>query len=168
MQIKELDYGNCGIARFRGKEAYVKDMGLRTTTGYKAGMAGELAQHSEAHSSAMKVNPEVVYRNNMLLPGEASSPCVAGLNPPRRRSGASSNGRVERRGVSRGHSSREQRAGSSCRRVSRPAKVSGWLTRGEGPNLASGTDRGGLRMFGRFASWRTVFRRTVRIVESFC
>ncbi len=28
--IKELDYGNCGIVRFRGEEAYVKDMGLRT------------------------------------------------------------------------------------------------------------------------------------------
>ena len=58
--------------------------------------------------------------------------------------------------------------GDKTGREREPEQVSGWLTRGEGPNLASGTDRGGLRMFGRFASWRTVFRRTVRIVESFC
>ena len=42
------DYGNCGIARFRGKEAYVKDVSPRTGTGYKADGMGELAPHSEA------------------------------------------------------------------------------------------------------------------------
>ena len=139
--MKELDQGNCEVATLRGKEAYVKGAGLRTETGYKADAAGELAQHSEAPGSAAEVKPEVARRNSASLPGEASSTCVAGLEAPRRRSGASSNGRVEGRGVSRGHSSREKRAGSSCRRESRPAKVSGGLTRGEGPNLGSGTDR---------------------------
>ena len=109
--MKELDYGNCGIVRFRGEEAYVKDMGLRTGTGYKAGMAGELAQHSEALSSAMKVNPEVVYRYSMLLPGEASSTRVTGLDVPSRSRGSFSNGRIEGRGVSRGRISRMKRAG---------------------------------------------------------
>lgn len=141
MQIKELDYGNCGIARFRGKEAYVKDMGLRIETGYKAGMAGELAQHSEAHSSAMKVNPEVVYRNNTFLPGEASCVFGGGFNPPVQCRGPFSNGWIETGGVSRGHSSCAPRAGSSCRRESRPAKVTGGLTRNEGPNLGSGNNR---------------------------
>ena len=98
-------------------------------------MAGELAQHSEALSSAMKVNPEVVYRNNAFLPGEASSTCDAGLKLPSKHRGSLSNGRIERRGVSRGHSSCVSRAGSSCRRVTRPVKVSGGLTRNEGPNL---------------------------------
>ena len=153
-QKKGLDYGNCvsnrrrqssgsakPIVRFRGEEAYVKGMGLRTGTGYKAGMAGELAQHSEALSSAMKVNPEVAHRNNVLLPGEASTPCDVGLNPPSRHRGTASNGRIEGRGVSRGRSSRSTRAGSSCRRVTRPAKVSGWLTCDEGPNLGGGNDR---------------------------
>lgn len=128
MQIKELDYGNCGIVRFRGKEAYVKDMSLRIETGYKAGMAGELAQHSKALSSAMKVNPEVVYRNNAFLPGEASSTCDVGLNLPSRHRGSLSNGLIEGRGVSRGHSSHLIRAGSSCRRVIRPAKNPDGLT----------------------------------------
>lgn len=139
--MKELDYGNCGIARFRWKEAYVKGAGLRTGTGYKADVAGELAQHSEALSSAAEVNSEVAHRNNVLLPGEASSTRGVGLKLPSRRRGSSSNGRIEGRGVSRGRSSREKRAGSSCRRIIRPAKVSGWLTRDEGPNLGGGNDR---------------------------
>lgn len=108
---KELDYGNCGVVRLRGKETYVKGMGLRTGTGYKAGMAGELAQHSEALSSAMEVNPEVVCRNSASLPGEASSTCVTGLDVPSRSRGSSSNGRIEGRGVSRGRTSRMKRAG---------------------------------------------------------
>ena len=37
-------------------------------------------------------------------------------------------------GVSRGHSSEMKRDGSSCRRIIRPAKVSGWLTSREGLN----------------------------------
>ena len=44
----ELDYGNCAIVRFRGKEAYVKDVSLRTGTWYKADGMVELAPHSEA------------------------------------------------------------------------------------------------------------------------
>ncbi|MEM9159088.1 MAG: hypothetical protein AAGB46_08565 [Verrucomicrobiota bacterium] len=27
---KEIDYGNCGVVRLRGKEAYVKETSLRT------------------------------------------------------------------------------------------------------------------------------------------
>lgn len=140
-QYKELDYGNCEVATLGGKEAYVNDMGLRTGTGYKADVAGKLAQHSEALSSVAEVKPEVVYQNNVFLPGEASSPCGIGLNLPERCRGRSSDGSIERRGVSRGHSSCLKRAGSSCRRVTRPAKVSGWLTGNEGPNLESGNDR---------------------------
>lgn len=74
--MEELDYGNCEVVTLRGKEAYVNDMGLRTGTGYKAAEAGKLAPHSEAHSSAAEVKPEVVYPNNMSLPGEASLSCV--------------------------------------------------------------------------------------------
>jgi hypothetical protein len=83
-------------------------------------MAGELAQHSEALSSAMKVNPVAVYRNNAFLPGEASSTCDVGLKLPSRHRGSLSYGRIEGRGVSQGHSSHLIRAGSSCRRITRP------------------------------------------------
>ena len=156
MHNEELDQGNCEVARLRGKEAYVKGMGLRTETGYKAGMAGKLAPRSEAHGSAMKVNPEVVCRNSAFLPGEASSPSVAGFNPPSRRRGATSNGRVEGRGVSRGHSRRGKRAGSSCRRVTRPAKDSGCLARDEGLNLTGGRrPHRSLAVAGRTGAWRT-------------
>ena len=141
IENKELDYGNCGIARFRGKEAYVKDSGLRTETGYKAGTADELAQHSEVLGSAVQVNPEVACRNNAFLPGEASSARGVGLNLPSRRRSPFSNARIVGRGVSRGRSSRLERAGSSCRRIFRPAKVSGGLTCDEGPNLGGGNDR---------------------------
>jgi hypothetical protein len=72
----ELDYGNCGIARFRGKEAYVKDVSLRTGTWYKADDMVELAQHSEGLSSMSEVNHGVVHWNNVLLPGEASRRCI--------------------------------------------------------------------------------------------
>ena len=119
---KELDDGNCGVVRPRGKEAYVKDRSLRTETGYKADCAGELAQHSEAHSSVQEVKPEVVCRNNVFLPGEASSVGGKGFNLPQNFRGPVSNGWVTGRGVSRGHSSSAKRAGSSCRRVARPAK----------------------------------------------
>ena len=73
----ELDYGNCGIARFRGKEAYVKDVSLRIEMWYKADGMVKLAPHSEDLSSMSEVNHEVVHRNNVLLPGEIS---VCGLN----------------------------------------------------------------------------------------
>ena len=58
--------------RFCGKEAYVKDMSLRTGTWYKADDMVKLAQHSEGRSSVSEVNHGVVYRNSMLLPGEVS------------------------------------------------------------------------------------------------
>ena len=54
--IVELDYGNCEIARFRGKEAYVKDVSLRTGTWYKADGMVKLAQHSEGLSSVPEVS----------------------------------------------------------------------------------------------------------------
>ncbi len=73
----ELDYGNCEIARFCGKEVYVKDVSLRTGTWYKADNMVKLAPHSEGLSSMSEVNHEVVHRNNVFLPGEVS---VRGLN----------------------------------------------------------------------------------------
>ena len=72
----ELDYGNCEIVRFRGKEAYVKDVSLRTGTWYKADGRVKLAQHSEGLSSMSEVNHGVVHWNNVLLPGEASRRCI--------------------------------------------------------------------------------------------
>ena len=75
--IIELDYGNCKTARFCGKEAYVKDVSLRTGTWYKADDRVKLAPHSEDWSSMSEVNHEVVHRNNVLLPGEVS---ICGLN----------------------------------------------------------------------------------------
>ncbi|MEO0797076.1 MAG: hypothetical protein AAFX93_18120 [Verrucomicrobiota bacterium] len=60
----ELDNGNCVIVRLRGKEAYVKDVSLRTGTRYQADGVDELAQHSEVLSSTPEVNHEVVHRNN--------------------------------------------------------------------------------------------------------
>ena len=63
--------------RFRGKEAYVKDVSLRTGTWYKADGMVKLAQHSEGRSSVPEVNHGVVHRNNVFLPGEVS---VRGLN----------------------------------------------------------------------------------------
>ena len=148
MHNKEVDDGNCEVARLGGKEAYVKDMGLRIEMGYKADVAGKLAQHSEALSSAAEVNPEVACRNNVFLPGEISLTCDAGLDVPLKRRGWSSNGSIERREVSRDHSSRLKRAGSSCRPRPRPCRgpvplsgISGWLTGDEGPNLESGNDR---------------------------
>ena len=71
-----LDYGNCEIARFRGKEAYVKDVSLRTETWYKADDMVKLAQHSKGLSSMSEVNHGVVHWNNVLLPGEASPRCI--------------------------------------------------------------------------------------------
>ena len=70
--IVELDYGNCGIVRFRGKEAYIKDVSLRTGTWYKADGMVKLAPHSEDRSSVLEVNHEAVHWNNVSLPGEAS------------------------------------------------------------------------------------------------
>ena len=68
-----LDYGNCEIARFRGKEAYVKSVSPRTGRFYKAGMADELAQHSKVLDSAMKVKNRVVQKQFTCLPREALS-----------------------------------------------------------------------------------------------
>ena len=155
MKIKELDDGNCRIVRLCWKEAYVKEMGLRIETGYKAVMVGKLAQHSKAHSSAIQVNPEVVYRNNMSLPGEASRISGVGLDRPIRCRGGISNGSIEPGGVSRGRSSHRKRAGSNCRRVTRPVKNPDGLTGDEGPNLRGrNANHLDLQFAGRFHVWR--------------
>ena len=80
----ELDYGNCGIVRFRGKEAYVKDVSLRTGTWYKADGMVKLAPHSEGLSSVLEVNHGVVHRNNVLLPGEISVRSLDGFKSTRK------------------------------------------------------------------------------------
>lgn len=121
-KLKELADGNCVIVRLRGKEAYGKDMSPRTGTSYKADGAGELAQHSEALSSALEVNGGVVYRNNAFLPGETSRPCGAGFNLPTKHRGRGGNVVIEPRGVSRDHSSCCNQARSSRRRETRPVK----------------------------------------------
>src|SRR5690625_7190831 len=97
IQQMKLDYGNCGAARPRGKEAYVKDASPRTETRYKADGTDELAQHSKVPSSLPEVNRGVVHRNNALLPGEASRGCSAGCNLPSRHCRVSSHARVDRR-----------------------------------------------------------------------
>ena len=55
-----LDRGNCGIVRFRGKEAEVKPVSRRTEMPYKADGTDELAQHSEVQCSVPEVNGAVV------------------------------------------------------------------------------------------------------------
>lgn len=139
MNKKERDDGNCGVARLCGKEAYVRGMGLRTGTGYKADVAGKLAPHSEALSSAAEVKPEVVCRHNAFLPGEAWQPCGDGLEVPSNLCGGSGNGSIEMPGVSRGHSNHRERAGSSLW-----AKDPEGLSDDEGPNHGGGSDRLGL------------------------
>jgi len=138
-QQQILDYGNCGIARFRGKEAYVKDMSPRTGTRYKADGMDELAPHSEVSDSVLEVNLGVVYRNNAFLPGEVSYAGRPGFNLPERVGGGGSNAAIELRGVSRDHSSPVQRAGSSPW-----GEESGSLSQDEGSNRRSGDDRRGL------------------------
>ena len=103
VKTKALDKGNCGIARFRGKEAGVKAMSPRTETGYEAGDADELVPHNEVPVSASQVKSGVVLRKFTLLPGET---CLAGRRPRKRTGGtAAGNSSGEQAGVSRGHSS---------------------------------------------------------------
>ena len=78
-----LDQGNCRIARFCGKAAYIKDVSPRTGTWYKADGMGELAPHSEALGSVLEVNRGVVHRNNAFLPGEASPRRFGGFQSTR-------------------------------------------------------------------------------------
>lgn len=129
-RIKILDQGNCDFVRDRGKEAYVKSTSLRTETFYKAGVVGELAQHSETHDSATQVKNEVAGRRSIHLPGEASVSCALGCNMPIKGSGSASNASVERRGVSRDHSSLEPVSGELKR-----------LTKTENPRVAQTKDR---------------------------
>ena len=77
-----LDYGNCEIARFRGKEAYVKSVSPRTGRFYKAGMADELAQHSKVLDSAMKVKNRVVQKQFTCFPGRSCLAASEGFNLP--------------------------------------------------------------------------------------
>jgi len=143
MKIKELDYGNCETVRFRGKEAYIKDVSLRTETCYKADGMGELAQHSEALSSVPEVKHEVVHRNNAPLPGEVSLPCGNGLNRPKRYCGSMSNRATEKREVSRDHSSCRRSIGSSCRsrKVRDPVTTRPRAACNEGSNRRRANDR---------------------------
>lgn len=132
---KGLADGNCGIVRFRGKEAYAKDASLRTETWYKADCVDKLAQHSEIQSSMQEVNHGVVYRNNAFLPGEASWPCGAGFNLPSKHRGSGGNVMIVPRGVSRDHSSLWNQARSSRRsRLAGSGEESGNLGPGEGSN----------------------------------
>ena len=59
---KILDYGNCGIERFRGEDAYVKVTSLMRRTSYKVDAMGELGQHNETHCSVVAVKDEIVSR----------------------------------------------------------------------------------------------------------
>ena len=83
MKIEELDWGNCEVARFHGKEADVKSVSPRTEMCYQADGMDELAQHSEVRSSVSEVKHGVVRRNNTFLPGEASSRAVHTDRPHR-------------------------------------------------------------------------------------
>ena len=61
--IIELDYGNCKIVRFCGKEAYVKDVSPRTIMWYKADGMLKLAPHSEGQSSVSEVTGELMLQS---------------------------------------------------------------------------------------------------------
>ena len=129
-RIKILDQGNCDFVRDRGKEAYVKSTSLRTETFYKAGVVGELAQHSETHDSTTQVKNEVAGRRSIHLPGEASVSSALGCNMPFKGSGSVSNASVVHRGVSRDHSSLESVSGELKR-----------LTKIDHPRFAQTKDR---------------------------
>ena len=101
---KILDYGNCGIVRFCGKEAYVKVVSLRTGTFYKVDAMGEFAQDNETHCSVVAVKDEIVSRKFIQLPREVLASCVYGLKLPRNRSSRCSNVRIKGQGVSRDRS----------------------------------------------------------------
>jgi len=134
---KILEKDNWQTARFVGKEVCIKVVRLRTETFYKADAMGEGAVHSESRSSVVEVKNELVQRKFMQLPGEISIASGAGFNLPQKRSGTFSNGCIDYREVSRGHSSPEKRAGSSCHTIV-CSEESGGLSQDEGPNLRSG------------------------------
>ena len=137
----KLGYGNCQIVRFGEKEAYAKDMSLRTGTVYKVGSADELAQHSKVFCSALQIKTEVVYRNTIRLPGEVLLSCLAGLNLPSKQGGGASNGAIARQEVSSAHSNPVKRARSSLTRYRPSDEGSGGLSRNEGANLRRGTNQ---------------------------
>ena len=101
---KILDYGNCGIERFRGEDAYVKVTSLMRRTSYKVDAMGELGQHNETHCSVVAVKDEIVSRKFIQLPREVLASCVYGLKLPRNRSSRCSNVRIKGQGVSRDRS----------------------------------------------------------------
>ncbi len=94
MKVQAHGEGNCGRVTDRGKEAcecmgkyrvcrlpsvhhspldciHTESARLRTETSYKAGLAGEQAQHCEAqYLSVDQVKDELVQRKPMLLSGE--------------------------------------------------------------------------------------------------
>ena len=120
----KLDYGNCEVVRLGGEEAYVKDMSPRTGTVYKADNVDELAQHSEVYCSTLEVKTGVVYRNNMLLPGEAL--LIGNPQSFKQLKWGNARRQVTVFGVSKESAEsivvQELRAWSSCRRVTCPAK----------------------------------------------
>jgi hypothetical protein len=74
---KALGEGNCVRVTGGGEEAGAKAARLRTETSYKAGGAGEWAQHHEAVPSLIPlVKDELVQRKIMFLSGET---CTGGL-----------------------------------------------------------------------------------------
>ena len=138
MNNKEiLEKDNCQSVSSDGKEVCIKVVRLRTETFYKADAMGEGAVHSESRSSVVEVKNELVQRKFMQLPGEISIASGAGFNLPQKRSGTFSNGCIDYREVSRGHSSPEKRAGSSCHTIV-CSEESGGLSQDEGPNLRCG------------------------------
>ena len=138
MNNKEiLEKDNCQNARFVGEEVCIKVVSLRTETLYKAGAMGKGADHSESRSSVVQVKSEAMQRKFMQLPGEISITYGAGFNLPQKHSGVFSNGCIDYREVSRGHSSSEKRAGSSCHTIV-CSEESGGLSQDEGPNLRCG------------------------------
>ena len=96
------------------------------------GSASGASEPSVAKPSGLRrrVNGALAWWKLVFLSGEISCFSV----PPVAESAYIGNNLGELGEVSRGHSSRMTRAGSSCRRVTRPAKVSGGLTCDEGPN----------------------------------
>ena len=119
-----------------------------------------------------RVNDAFARWKLVFLSGEVSLRRVAGLDVPLRRRKLSGNRRLWKREVSRGHSSRMRRAGSSCRRVTRPAK-SPKLAWGEGLNRNDKSDtvcsRRGYSPTGearRGAKWYSRMRNSFKGLQS--
>ena len=127
--MEALDKGNCGIARFRGKEATVKPVSRRTEMPFQADGAGKLAQHSDTRCSAPEVNGAVAQAEFASLLREI---CPPGSVPLTGSGAASSNGRRAGAEVSRGRSTEGNE----------PENAQDGLTTREGLNLIGSIDPG--------------------------